>query len=357
MRFIDIRQLLDGLPDPVVLINSRRQVTVANTAALEVFPQIQPGRDLTWAIRHPDALDAVTRVLAGQSKLKTRMAETVPVARVFELSVSGFDGEDDDALPREPGAICHFRDVTALSEDERSRADFVANVSHELRSPLAGITGLIETLQGPARHDADATAHFLDIMAAESLRMSRLVEGLLSLSRVQMMEHVRPTETVNIEDLVIDVIRTLSPRARNSGVTIELGIDADVGAVIGNSDELIEVVHNLIDNALKYGAGDEPVRVRVGKGERDIGPVASISINNGGPVIADEHLPRLTERFYRVDSARTGSTGGSGLGLAIVQHIVNRHRGRLLIESSAEAGNSFTVFLPRHVELHESNTS
>lgn len=337
--------LLEALLDPAILVDGRRRMVAVNGLAGALFGGLAIGNDLAVALRHPGALDAVAEVLAGAAVAGATITFTVPVYRVFEMHVAALSlGADDGA-----GALCQLREVTAAREAERMRADFVANVSHELRSPLSSLIGFIETLQGPARGDAEAASRFLGIMEVEANRMARLVDDLLSLSRVEAGEHIPPTGRVQLAEILTEVSTSIAARAKERGMNIVLDTVTDLPPVSGDRDELTEVFHNLIDNAVKYGRPDTPVVVRTEPRARipDVGdPGIAITINNLGQPFAPEHLPRLTERFYRIDKGRSRDVGGTGLGLAIVKHIVNHHRGRLKIESSAEHGNTFTVFLP-----------
>ncbi len=344
-----IQELLEALSDPVVLVNARRHVVAANRSAHDMLETVTLGRDLALSIRHPDALDAVSRVLAGQTRCMVTLTETVPVARVLEMNIAGLPETVADTGLASARAVCHLSDVTASRESERMRADFVANVSHELRSPLSVLIGFIETLKASVYDDLQATARFLDIMDIESQRMARLVDDLLSLSRVEACEHILPTTVIDLREVIDEVVYSVSARAREKNVNIDCLFDTNIRSITGDRDEMVEVFHNLVDNALKYGRKKLPIRIRVQDEPRipDIGsPGIAITVRNFGLVIAAEHIPRLTERFYRIDRGRSRSEGGTGLGLAIVKHIVNHHRGRLLIESSAETGNEFTVFLP-----------
>ena len=335
--------LLGALTDPAFLLDSDRRVQAANEKAKITFSGLQEGQDLILAIRHPAALDAVNDVLAGASEAKTQITQTVPVNQVFEMHVAAL------ADHGEIKAFCMLRDLTTEKEAERMRADFVANVSHELRSPLSSLVGFVETLRGPARNDSDAQARFLAVMDAEAKRMTRLVEDLLSLSRVEAGEHVPPSGTVELTTILSAIRNSMQERAGLKGKILLFTMDDDLPPLPGDPDELTEVFHNLIDNAVKYGFEDTPVLVTVVQGIRipDVGEVGvSVAVANQGELIEPRHLPRLTERFYRIDKGRSRDMGGTGLGLAIVKHMISHHRGRLTIESSAEQGNVFTVFLP-----------
>ncbi|MDA1097369.1 MAG: ATP-binding protein [Proteobacteria bacterium] len=337
--------LLEALRDPAVLIDGRRRVMAANSLARDLFGGLVTGSDLAMSLRHPEVLDAVGAVLAGAPVAGAVIEQAVPVQQTFEMHVASLpSGVSDGAR-----ALCLLHDVTAAREVERMRANFVANVSHELRSPLSSLVGFIETLKGPARDDTQARERFLDIMDGEAKRMARLVDDLLSLSRVEAGEHIPPTGAVDISELLAEVMKSVAARAAERGMDITTDLGLDLPPVPGDRDELFEVFHNLLANAVKYGSGNAPVALEAKTLSRmpDVGgPGMAIAVTNQGEVIAPEHLPRLTERFYRIDKGRSRDMGGTGLGLAIVKHIVNHHRGRLSIESSAGRGNRFTVFLP-----------
>jgi two-component system phosphate regulon sensor histidine kinase PhoR len=234
-----------------------------------------------------------------------------------------------------------MHDVTALRRAEQMRADFVANVSHELRTPLTSLVGFIETLRGPAKDDTAAQARFLDLMETQSTRMTRIVNDLLSLSRIEMNEHTPPSDAVDLKQTIATVADLLAPQSRARNVGVELALDALILPVMGQADELAQLFQNLIENAIKYGRDGSNVRVEATIQD----DTARISVIDQGEGIAREHISRLTERFYRVDTARSRELGGTGLGLAIVKHIANRHRGELTIQSEPGVGSTFTVTL------------
>jgi two-component system phosphate regulon sensor histidine kinase PhoR len=244
--------------------------------------------------------------------------------------------------PLRDGVLVTFRDLTPIRRVEDMRVDFVANVSHELRTPLAALSGFIETLKGAARNDTAARERFLDIMEAQARRMARLIDDLLSLSRIELSAHVRPQTRVELLPIVRQVADALQTLARDRGVSVSIDAEDAPLAVAGERDELIRVFENLIENALKYGASGKRVEVRL----RREGGEAVVAVRDFGPGIAAEHLPRLTERFYRVDIAESREQGGTGLGLALVKHILNRHGGRLGIDSRPGEGATFAVRLP-----------
>ncbi len=334
--------ILDQFPDPVILLNRRREVLFANTAAGDVLSGRFAGRDLALSFRHPAVLEIADRVIGTGRSLTVDISVPSPVQRSFLVRALALD---DEAA----AAMLIFEDVTGARAAEEMRADFIANVSHELRSPISSLVGFIETLRGPAADDEGAREKFLAMMAEEARRMSRLIDDLLSLSRVETMEHVRPGDMLDIGMVLRSTAEMLTLRAEEKNMMIKVDCAANLPPVIGDHDELVQVFHNLFDNAVKYGRRGTVVNVRVTPavpvpGSRE--PGLSIAVTDEGGGIAQEHLARLTERFYRVDKGRSRELGGTGLGLAIVKHIVNRHRGHLAIRSEVGEGATFTVHLP-----------
>jgi len=342
--------ILSALPDPLILLDERRRIVRANMAANELLGMRLMERDLAVALRHPAVLAAADAVLSGEISRVVEFDITTPVERHLSARLAAIRPHTSEGA----AAVLTLHDLTASKRSERLRADFVANASHELRTPLASLIGFIETLRGPAREDTAAREHFLTIMAEQSQRMARLVDDLLSLSRIEMNEHRPPTERLNLSGVLQTVADLLEQRAAARDMRIVLDLPADLPEVLGDSDELAQVFQNLFDNAIKYGRPGTPIEVSAGPsprllsgtrpGERP-GAIA-VAVRDHGDGIAREHLPRLTERFYRVDAARSRELGGTGLGLAIVKHIVNHHRGALDIDSELGEGSVFTVHLP-----------
>ncbi len=337
--------ILNALPDPVLLLDGKRRVLAANQAADDLFEHESRGRDFAASMRHPEALSAASAVLRSGGSKRIEVTLSVPVTRTFELHVVGIAAGAAGAAR----AMIAFHDLTSIRNAQQMRADFVANVSHELRSPLSTLIGFIETLGGSAQDDALARERFLGIMDGEARRMARLIDDLLSLSRVEANEHIRPAQHVDLALLVGSVVDALSVKAEARNVKLtRRGFD-DLPQIVGDPDELIEVFTNLIDNAIKYSREGSQVSITADPATRipDIGGSGVvIAVSDEGDGIAPEVIPRLTERFYRIDSGRSRSMGGTGLGLAIVKHIVNRHRGRFIIESTQGHGSTFSVYLP-----------
>ena len=342
--------LLAHIPDPVILVDQRAVVIETNKAAHTLLPGLRMGHPLSFALRSPDVLDGIDAVLRSGSPLRVEYSERVPTERTFEVHIGPLQSDAAHADVKS-GVVLFFRDLTSARRLEAMRADFVANASHELRTPLASLLGFIETLQGPARDDGRARERFLEIMRGQAQRMRRLIDDLLSLSRIEMRAHVQPTQTVDLSALAKHMVETLSSLAQDRGVVVQTRFPEQPVHVLGDRDELLRVLENLIENAVKYGESGgrvdvEVLRVDVDGSRGQQSPHVAVRVLDYGPGIAPEHLPRLTERFYRVDVAQSREKGGTGLGLAIVKHIVNRHRGYLDIESEPGQGARFTVTLP-----------
>jgi len=341
------KAILDSLPDPLLLIDTARQITGANRAATELFGRQLGGGDLATVIRDPRVLDATDRALNAGVSSEARFTLPAPVERSFGCVIGVLPKASSDGT----AVILQFHDLTERLKMDRMRADFVANASHELRTPLSSLLGFIETLRGPAKDDPDAQKRFLDIMLKQATLMARLIDDLLSLSRIELKVHTRPTESVNVAKVVETTCELLSGQAGERNVRLNVEVSGDVPEALGDTDELGQIFQNLILNAIKYGGDAEHVDITValqdtvpsGAGG---GPWVSVSIQDYGGGIAREHIPRLTERFYRVDTARSRELGGTGLGLAIVKHITKRHRGHLIIDSTVGEGSTFSVYLP-----------
>ena len=348
--------LFDNLPDPLVLLDPERRVVRFNQSALSVFGRDITGRDLSVALRDPAVLEAADAVLAGAQSRGGAFDLPVPVPRSFQFRFERLGPSPaSDAV-----AVLALNDLTTVKRMEQMRADFVANASHELRTPLATLLGFIETLRGPARDDVEARDKFLGIMHEQGSRMARLVNDLLSLSRIELNEHTPPAEKVDLGRIVQAGADALMPLAEPRQMRLGVTIDDGARHVIGQADELAQLVQNLMDNALKYGRDGTAVEIALlpaktlpvaaGPALRT-GPAVVLSVRDHGDGIGREHLPRLTERFYRVDTARSRSLGGTGLGLAIVKHIVNRHRGTMVVESALGQGSLFSVYLPAATQV------
>jgi two-component system phosphate regulon sensor histidine kinase PhoR len=345
-----LRAVVAGLPDPVVALDRDGRVLAVNDRARRLAPALRQGEPVALALRMPELIEAIGRAAAEGEEQRVVYFERVPHDRWYETIVMPVKRAATATSP--DFVLMTFHDLTPLRRVEEMRADFVANASHELRTPLAALLGFIETLQGSAREDSKARARFLAIMQEQARRMARLIDDLLSLSRIELNAHRRPDTPVDLAPIVRQVADGLETLARDRGVTVNID-NANAMTVLGDHDELVRVFENLVENALKYGAAGRRVDIKLGQGSSAEGePEAQVSVRDYGPGIAPEHLPRLTERFYRVDVTESRAQGGTGLGLALVKHILNRHRGRLTIESAPGAGAVFTVHLPTIVKVH-----
>jgi two-component system, OmpR family, phosphate regulon sensor histidine kinase PhoR len=339
-----IDAVISGMPDPVIVLERDGIVRAFNVKALEIAPALTRGQPLSFALRNPGVLEAFRRAATAGAGLRVEFFQRVPADRWSEAVISPIMTET--AAGDRSLLVMVFHDMTPLRQIEQMRADFVANASHELRTPLASLSGFIDTLQGPARSDPAARERFLGIMKDQADRMARLIDDLLSLSRIELKAHIHPENAIDLVSLVRQVADALQLLARDRGVTIEADLPEGELMVPGDRDELIRVFENLIENALKYGASGERVAIAMAREAAVDGEEAVVSVKDYGPGIAPEHLPRLTERFYRVDVTDSRAQGGTGLGLALVKHILQRHRGRLSIESTLGSGATFAVRLP-----------
>ncbi|HXT05930.1 MAG TPA: ATP-binding protein [Roseiarcus sp.] len=335
-------KLIEAMPEPAILVDAEARVMLANPPARALLPALKIGEALVLALRAPDVTDAIRRVAAGAQAEQALWSERVPIERLFQVDIAPLAAEADEVV----AMLLTLRDLTEARRVERMRADFIANASHELRTPLASLLGFVETLQGPAQGDAKARDKFLAIMGEQGRRMARLIDDLLSLSRIEQKQHLRPAAEVDWAQVVRHVADTLAPLARELGVELKLDAERPV-VVVGERDELVQVAENLIENAIKYGAHPDPAvtsKVEIAVASR--GKDGVLVVADHGRGVAPEHLPRLTERFYRVDPGQSRAKNGTGLGLAIVKHILTRHRGRLAIESRLGAGATFTASVP-----------
>jgi two-component system phosphate regulon sensor histidine kinase PhoR len=337
------RAVIDAIPTAALAIDDAGSLVHHNRLAAEMFPKIRGGLPISQVSRSPDLLMAVDRVLGSEDeRIDVELIERVPVERRVAATVSRLARS---ARSGSPHALVTFRDLTEQDRLGQMRTDFVANASHELRTPLASLRAFVETLQGPAREDANARKRFLQLMALQAERMTRLIDDLLSLSRIEMRVHLPPRGIVDLNETAAYVCQSLDPVAEANKAKVSLHRDEAPARIRGDRDEVVQVLQNLIQNAIKYGREEGTIDVRVGR-DAKAGAGSSkvwVSVTDDGPGIAPEHLPRLTERFYRVNAASSREKGGTGLGLAIVKHILNRHRAELRIASKLGAGSTFTA--------------
>jgi len=372
--------VFEALNDPVLIVSggeaddlAGRRIVMANRAARDLLKLPREGGLLVTFVRDPGVLEAVDEALFGGVTSTTDFAAGPARARHWRAWVRPLVTDATEAM-----ALLGLRDETDVRRMELMRVDFLANASHELRTPLASLTGFIETLKGHAKDDPIARDRFLDIMSAQADRMSRLVADLLSLSRIELNEHIPPSGQVDLSRAAADVVDAVSVLSRDKGVIIQLETTQDVTTIDGDRDEIIQVIQNLLDNAIKYSSSGQTIEIGVVTGltldavpgprregatrlslvspDREAGlRYALVTVQDHGPGLAREHLPRLTERFYRVEGQKSGGERpGTGLGLAIVKHIVNRHRGGLTVESAPGDGAVFSAYFPLRVRTDAS---
>jgi two-component system phosphate regulon sensor histidine kinase PhoR len=336
------RAVVDAIPTAALALDGAGCVVHHNRLITELFPKIRIGQLMSQVTRNPDLIDAVDRALASDDRVDVELTERVPVERRISATVSRVART---AALSSPYLLVTFRDLTEQDRLAQMRADFIANASHELRTPLASLRGFVETLQGPAREDPDARDRFLWLMASQAERMTRLIDDLLSLSRVEMRVHLPPRGIVELNETAAYVCQSLEPLTDVTKAEITLERQDAPARIRGDREEIVQVIQNLVLNAIKYGREDGKIQVRVGHHSARGSQPAKVwvSVSDDGPGIAPEHLPRLTERFYRVNVASSREKGGTGLGLAIVKHILTRHRGEMKIASRLGAGSTFSV--------------
>ncbi len=339
------RMVVDAVPEPAVALDARARVVHANRLAEEEFGARRQGGHIASMSRDPGLLAAVEEALASRQAQTVELHGRVPVERRLLATMVPLE-QAPSPQPDAPALLITFRDLSEQDRLARMRADFVANASHELRTPLAYLKGSVETLLGPAKDDAVARETFLKTMGEQAERMSRLVDDLLSLSLVEMREYLPPSGEADLGAVLADVAQTLEPLAQQAGITLSLSGAEGAAVVRGDHDELAQVFQNLVQNAIKYGRAGGKVDVRLTREPATRLVRYRVDVIDDGPGIAPQHLPRLTERFYRVNVAASREKGGTGLGLAIVKHVLNRHRGELLITSKLGQGSTFSVILP-----------
>ncbi len=340
-------QIMEVIPDPAILLTQAGTIVSFNARAAQQYRDLRPGANISSFVRHPEFLDALRDVVQAEAPITVSFMERVPLERRIDASLAML-APAAVAVGEASLVMASLRDLSEHERTNRMRQDFIANASHELRTPLAALIGFIETLQGPASNDAKTQKRFLGIMAQQASRMTRLIDDLLSLSRVEMKAHLTPQEVVDVGETVRHVIDMLEPLVRDVDLQLILRDDGGPAPVQGDRDELVQLFQNLIQNAIKYGAEGDAVTIEIERLESSASdqPQIAVSVIDRGVGIAPDHLPRLTERFYRIDVASSRDKGGTGLGLAIVKHIVNRHRGELQITSQPGEGSTFRVVLP-----------
>lgn len=337
-------QIVQALPLVALIIGPDERITVANGHARSLLGQEIVGRHCITGLRQPNILDAIETVFRTKTKQESRyLGRDSGRDTTFRVNIAPIETGKGTSV------LITFEDLTDIEDAGKMRRDFVANVSHELKTPLTALMGFIETLRGPARNDPKAQDRFLSIMEQEATRMSQLVSDLLSLSKVEENERIRPVQPVNLDAILNSTILALAPVAEKAAVAVTTHFPPTVPLIPGDENQLRQVFRNLIENAIKYGARGGKIDVIIDEAQESAllrGQGITVRVRDYGEGIAAHHIARLTERFYRVDSHRSREVGGTGLGLAIVKHIISRHRGRLRINSVVNEGTEFAVILP-----------
>ena len=336
----------EALADPCFVLDRRGTVIYANEPGIRQYPSLQPGRVLVLVLRNPELIAAIEAAMQTGKPRSFELHETLPAETWDKVLVAPLQRPGRDWLADENRQVLvTFQSLTELKRVDAMRADFIANASHELRTPLASLMGFIDTLLGPAARDEAAREKFLGIMRGQADRMSRLIDDMLSLSRIEMHQHVRPTGSLDLASLLREVREGLQTQARAAELDVVLTLPDHPVQVVGDRGQLYEVFENLIDNAIKYGAGGKTVEVTLNESGR-AGLRYLVSVVDHGPGVEPEHVPRMTERFYRIDAETSRKKKGTGLGLAIVKHIIQRHRGQMSIKSAPGEGLRVDVLLP-----------
>ena len=339
---MSIENIIQAIPFAIIVINRDEELVAINNSASKILGAPKLNSNIVHSIRHHDLVEAIEHVFAtGQAQVVSWRTSRNRLDLYYDVSVKLMD---------EDHALIAFENRTTVEQGLQLRRDFISNVSHELKTPLTSIMGFLETLEGVAKDDKDAQARFLGIMKEEAQRMTRLVDELLSLNHIENNSHLRPTETVNLVQILDQTISNLEPELTRNGNTVDFQKPSHPITILGEYDQLRQVFTNLLENAAKYGGPDKPISIVLG--DIDHQPLlrtqgVRVDISDQGPGIPHAHLARLTERFYRVDDHRSRQVGGTGLGLSIVKHIVTRHRGRFKITSDLGKGSTFSVILPQ----------
>ncbi len=343
----DFQAILDGVSAPVIVLNCDLKVVTANTNARILFPELAEGISVDAAMpTKPGFLSVLRAACENPNEAPKPYKTKLPSGQEFLISVNpATTGQN----ARPPYLVLTFQDRSPLRDAKLMRSDFVANVSHEIRSPLTAISGFVETLQGAANDDAAAREMFLDLMAKEATRMTNLVADLLSLSQVEVKERRALKSSVDLNMILRQAHESVTHLAQKRLKTLDIQVQPDLPAIQGKHDDLLRVFINLLENAINYSGAASQVTLtaKVASHKNPLAKTAlCIAISDQGDGIPAAEIPRLTERFYRVDKSRSRNVGGTGLGLAIVKHILVRHRGKLTIESEQAKGSTFSVYLP-----------
>ena len=341
LDLISQKPLVEALQFPAYILDAVGNIIYANTSSAQTFGKVNLGDKVFIQFRQPKLRRLIEATLNSKTSLTGEYHEPIPNDRWFAVEMTPIRAIEEGNENGHSIFLLAFHDLTEAKRTDQMRSDFIANASHELRTPLASLSGYIETIKGPARKDEKAIDKFTDVMLDQAQRMTRLVNDLLSLSRIEMQSHVRPSEVLNISEVITSVVESLENMATKLNVKIEFNSPGEIN-ILGDRDELLQVFENLIENACKYGGDGEKVIVSIEQNDDEV----CVSVKDYGLGIATEHQKRITERFYRVDVETSRKKQGTGLGLAIVKHILNRHATKLGVESKLNHGTRFFISFP-----------
>ena len=358
----NISFILNKLEDAIIVLDSDQKIVFQNSHSIDLFENNYTGQNITNLIRSPIILETLENVYKNK---KTKIIEynseygqnLSPRSTNFYNVEISYEKNHLQLTNAKDNYVILMKNITPLKNIEKVRSSFIANVSHELKTPLATVMGFLETIRGPAKDDKKSMSKFLGIMDKETIRMKRLIDDLLVVSKIESDEHIHPTKKVNLIKTLNNVIESLKEYALKKNIQIRTNYQLSENlSVLGNEDELVQVFTNIIDNSIKYGKINSSIDIKAEEvkeqtdqsEDKKLFPqlILKISVKDESDGIHAKHLSRLTERFYRVDAARSKEIGGTGLGLTIVKHILNKHRGHLDIKSEINQGSTFTVELP-----------
>ena len=334
----DLQELfINQLEDIIIILNKFNIITYSNKAAVENFGSNLEGKHIGSEIRIPELLDAIDNNKIDKELKKIDIELKIPVFKFYKISIISIKSDH---------TLIVIRDFTEMRKSQNMRSDFIANASHELRTPLVSLKGFLETITDSAKDDPKSQKKFLEIMKSEAKKMEVLIEDLMSLSRIELQEHIRLKDKVDIKEVIENVILLNSKKISEKKLNVNLDINEKEKFVIGDKEKLSAVFLNLLDNAIKYSGNSKSIKIRSSENKSSLKNYTSISVIDEGFGIAPEDIHRITERFFRADNIKKLKIEGTGLGLAITKHILNQHKGELKITSKEGKGSEFTVLLP-----------
>ena len=337
------QKVLDQIPDQIIIINREKNIIFANKSSLERFGKNIEQNHIAEVIRRPEFLEEIDNVLQNNISTIVKTEIKKPTFQVYESYIFP---SPQFFLGKEQSVFILMRDLTDIFKIQQLKSDFVANVSHELRTPLQTIKLGLETISsGHAKNDEKEKNNFLSLMHKESIRMEHLIKDLLMLSKIEQQEHIKPSSKINLQEVLDYVQKFYQEQLKKKNITVQVNLDQNNLNIVGDKDKLIEVFANLISNSIKYSDPDKNIYIN---STQKSGDRVEIKIKDEGIGIPQELLPRISERFFRVDSEKTRKVNGTGLGLAIVKHIIKQHRGEFVIQSSEGMGTEIKISLPKY---------